>query len=246
MNSNSLMRKRSSSDKEFFFQDWIKERLTEVVGDHFSDVGRNGYPDFVLSDAPEGYELKGLALPGRKTIDSNSRFPQPVHRGRQIYYVFGRYPQTPDLNLGLADLLICHASFINSHVADPKNRSILGYGSYGDLLVRDRKMYVFPLPFYTTTGTAGNRTLILPDDAPPDTRLECVGELVRQEVEQLLAGYRFDFRTNTLTPEFVTNPQAGREHKFRAYRIASQLGERVTLADSHAALQEALDAGDEL
>lgn len=120
MNRQELMRKRSAGDKEFFFQDWMRRRLAEVVGDHFSDVGRNGYPDFVLSDVPEGYELKGLALPGRKTIDSNSRFPQPVHRGRQIYYVFGRYPQTPDLGLGLSDLLICHASFINAPI--PENR----------------------------------------------------------------------------------------------------------------------------
>ncbi|WP_293914765.1 hypothetical protein [Deinococcus sp.] len=246
MNRQVLLRKRSGSDKEFFFQDWMQERLKEVVGDHYSDVGRNGYPDFVLSDSAEGYELKGLSLPGRPTIDSNSRFPQAMHRGRQIYYVFGRYPQTSDLSLGLSDLLICHASFINATAADPKNKSFLGYGSYGDLMVRDRKMYVFPLPFYTASGTVGNRTLILPDYSPVDDRLECVGELVRREVERLLVGYTFDFRSNTLTPEFTTNPQAGREHRFRAYRLAGQSGEAVTLTDSREVLEEALEAGDEV
>ncbi len=162
MDSGNLMTRRSRSDKEFFFQDWIKTRLEELVGDHFSDVGRNGYPDFVLSDHAEGYELKGLALPGRKTIDSNSRYPKAIYRGREIYYVFGRYPTTTDLQLPLSDLLICHASFINAHVEEPVNKSFLGYGSYGDLLVRDRKMYVFPLPFYITHGTQGQRTLISP------------------------------------------------------------------------------------
>ncbi|MFK7601280.1 hypothetical protein ACI3L1_03610 [Deinococcus sp. SM5_A1] len=244
MNGRELMQKRSASDKEFFFQDWMRRRLEEMATDRWSDVGRNGYPDFVLSDVAEGYELKGLALPGRKTIDSNSRFPQPVHRGRQIYYVFGRYPQTPDLSLGLSDLLICHASFINTHGGDPKNRSFLGYGSYGDLLVRDRKMYVFPLPFYTTNGTVGHQTLILQADAQVDDRLECVGELVRHEVGQLLVGYTFDFRTNTLTPEFAPNPDAGREHRFRAYRPAGQPSTPVTLADPHSALEEALEEGD--
>ncbi|MDL2343900.1 hypothetical protein QOL99_07025 [Deinococcus sp. MIMF12] len=243
MNRQDLLRKRSASDKEFFFQDWMRQRLAEVVGDHFSDVGRNGYPDFVLSGAPEGYELKGLALPGRKTIDSNSRFPQPVHQGRRIYYVFGRYPQTLDLNLGLSDLLICHASFINAHSGEPRNRSFLGYGSYGDLLLRDRKMYVFPLPFYTAHGTAGNRTLILPAAVPADDRLVCVGELVRREVDQLVAGYSFEFGTDTLTPRFVPNPAAGQEHRFRAYRMAGQPGDPVTLEDARAVLAEALAEG---
>jgi hypothetical protein len=218
----------------------VRGGLEEVVGDRFSDVGRNGYPDFVLGDLAEGYELKGLALPGRKTIDSNSRFPQPVHRGRQIYYVFGRYPQTLDLQLGLSDLLICHASFINAQTGDPKNRSFLGYGSYGDLLVRDRKMYVFPLPFYTASGTPGNRTLILPAGTATDERVECMGELIRHEVDRLLVAYSFDFRTNSLTPEFTENPRAGQAHAFRAYRVRGQEGDPVTLVDARAALAEAL------
>lgn len=104
-------------------------------------------------------------------------------------------------------------------------------------------MYVFPLPFYTTHGTAGSRTLILPAKAPADDRLVCVGELVRREVEQLVAGYSFDFGTDVLTPQFVPNPAAGQEHWFRAYRMAGQPGDAVTLADPGAALAEALAEG---
>ena len=45
----------------------------------------------------EGYELKGLAYPGRDVnFDSNSQVPSGHHNGRTIYYVFGRYPKEPD------------------------------------------------------------------------------------------------------------------------------------------------------
>jgi hypothetical protein len=44
-----------------------------------------------------GYELKGLAYPGRDaSFDSNSQVPSGFHNGRTIYYVFGRYPKEPD------------------------------------------------------------------------------------------------------------------------------------------------------
>ena len=38
-------------------------------------------------------------------------------------------------------------------------------------------MYVAPTPFALTLGTTGARTLILPDDFPPDDRFEEVGRL---------------------------------------------------------------------
>lgn len=244
MDSGALMTKRSKSDKEYFFQDWVRQRLETIAGDRFSDMGRNGYPDFVMSDVAEGYELKGLALPGRKSIDSNSRYPKPQDRGREIFYVFGRYPTTTDMTLGLSDFIICHASFINAHSGNPKNKSFMGYGSYGDILVRDRKMYVFPLPFYTTEGTRGNRTLILPAEIPADPRFEIVGELIRREVDQLVVGYTFDFRTNDLKPEFTPNPNAGQEYHFRAYRLQGRGGAPVTMANLAAVMAEEQEEAD--
>jgi len=44
------------------------------------------------------------------------------------------------------------------------------------------------------------------------------GEFVRVEVENRLAGYTFDLRNNTLTPEFIENPQGGLQHAFSAWR----------------------------
>lgn len=99
-----------------------------------------------------------------------------------------------------------------------ENRSFRGFGSYGDLLVRDRKMYVAPTPFALTEGTTGRKTLIVPEGFPPDPRLEPVGRLVRTEAEKLIVGYSFDLTTNTLTPSSAPNPAAGTEHVFVALR----------------------------
>ena len=92
----------------------------------------------------EGYELKGLAYPGRDTnFDSNSQVPTGLHNGRDIYYVFGRYPKNPDGNsYPVIDLVICHGDFLNiDHEYTHENKSVKGFGGYGDIMIRDRKMY---------------------------------------------------------------------------------------------------------
>lgn len=90
-----LIRRQSRRDKEFHFQDWFGGRLQEL-GIQFDMAGRNAYPDFRLVHAPLGFELKGLQFPGRvATYDSNSQIPCGYHNGRDIIYVFGRYPSEP-------------------------------------------------------------------------------------------------------------------------------------------------------
>src|SRR5687767_5703550 len=92
----SLIERVSRTDKEFHFQDWFRGRLAET-GLHFEVGGRNSYPDFRMVASTEGFELKGLAYPGRDaSFDSNSQVPSGLHNGRTIYYVFGRYPKKPD------------------------------------------------------------------------------------------------------------------------------------------------------
>ena len=54
-----------------------------------------------------------------------------------------------------------------------------------------------------------------------------MGDIVRLEAAQLIVGYRFDLRTNSLTAETVPNPGANREHAFRAWRLAGESDERV-------------------
>lgn len=173
--------------------------------------------------SPKGFELKGLACPGREAdYDRNSQAPCGEHNGLQVYYVFGRCP--------VLDLVLCHGSFLNADSTYVhKNKSFRGFGSYGDILVRDRKMYVAPTPFASADGTAHRRTLIVPDGHPVDADLVEVGTLTRREVEQVVVAYSFDLRTNEIATTNVANPSAGREHVFKAYRVVGDPADVVTL-----------------
>lgn len=161
-------------------------------------------------------------------FDSNSQVPTGYHNGRSIYYVFGRYPSEPDGNeYPVTDLVLCHGDFLNAdHEYVHKNKSVRGFGSYGDILIRDRKMYVVPTPYALTRSLAHFFTLIMPAEDMPGTDFEMIGELVRIETANLVIAYRFDFRTNELTPDTIPNPNAGREHRFRAWRLKGEAGKR--------------------
>jgi hypothetical protein len=217
-----LIKRESKTDKEFHFQNWFGERL-DAVGQHHDIRGRNTYPDFTMVNSPEGFEIKGLAYPGRTAdYDSNSQVPTGRHNGRELYYVFGRYPAKIDGNeYPVIDLVICHGSFLN---ADKdyvhENKSVRGFGSYGDVKIRDRKMYIVPTPFALASGTIAQRTLIVPASFEVDDRFVDVGDLVRVEAEHLVIGYQFNLETNDLSSTTRPNPNAGRTHAFKAYRLA--------------------------
>jgi len=227
----SLIERVSTTDKEYHFQNWFRTRLEETHL-HFDIGGRNSYPDFRMVETTEGYELKGLAYPGRDaSFDSNSQVPAGFHNGRTIYYVFGRYPKKPDGNsYPVLDLVICHGDFLNAdHEYTHKNKSVRGFGSYGDIFIRDRKMYVVPTPFRLVDGVAHRQTFILPTDVKADTNFFEVGELRRREADELIIGYSFDLQTNDLLPKTVPNPGAGKEHAFRAWRFKGATADRVSM-----------------
>ncbi len=240
--AGELIESVSAKDKEFHFQNWFRSRL-EDSGAHFDMSGRNAYPDFTLVEHTEGYEIKGLAWPGReRDYDSNSQVPTGFHNGRQIYYVFGRYPadlsDRPDLGGGrrsypVVDLVMCHGDFLNAdHSYVHKNRNLKGFGTYGDIMIRDRKMYVAPTPFALTEGTTGLMTLIVPEEAALPSRFRKVGLLTRVEAPELVVGYAFDLRSNTLRTKRVPNPRAGAEHRFVACRLKTQARRTVTMAET--------------
>jgi hypothetical protein len=235
-----LIQAVSASDKEFHFQNWFQIRLNNLKLD-FDEPGRNTYPDFRLVKFTEGYEVKGLATPGREAnYDSNSQVPTGLHNGRTIFYVFGRYPKNINdfprnaegkREYPVMDLVICHGDFLNvDHEYVHKNKSIKGFGSYGDIMIRDRKMYVVPTPFALTEGTTGVYTLILPANYATDERYEVVGNLSRVEANNLVVGYKFDLRTNELVADTVPNPTQGRKHDFVAYRLKGQGGKKVSMS----------------
>lgn len=244
MHEGELIQQVSAKDKEFHFQNWCQKRL-ETIGIHFEGAGRNIYPDFCLVEFPEGYEIKGLAYPGReKNYDANSNVPSGEHNGRQIFYIFGRYPKDASGQYPVIDLVLCHGEFLNAqHDYVHKNKHISGFGTYGDIMIRDRKMYVVPTPFSLMEGVAGLATLILPERyAAPDGFI-CVGSLTRVEDDKLVAGYSFDLRTNEIKGDLVDNPNAGKVHRFKAYRCVNQSEKPVTMATTSPTME--IDEDDE-
>lgn len=176
-----------------------------------------------MSDHLEGYEVKGLENPGRQAdFDCNSQLATGVHDGRDVYYIFGRYPKKPEGDqFPVLDLVVCHGDFLNAHHEYVhKNDSFRDFGSYGDILVRDRKMYVAPTPYALADGLATNCTLIAPQGEEIDgiERLRQVGNLVRIDADRIASKYTFDFSDNTLATELTENPTAGSIRTFVAYR----------------------------
>jgi hypothetical protein len=231
MRGGALVHRSSRQDKEFHFQNWFSARL-DGLRFPYDPPARNSYPDFRLVQIAEGYEVKGLAYPGRETtFDSNSQVPTGFHNGRTIFYVFGRYPaESDEPDYPVYDLVVCHGDFLNAdHTYVHKNRSIRGFGSYGDIMIRDRKMYVAPTPFAVTSGAAGQQTLILPKDMPTDGRLSQVGVLSRVEAAKLIIAYSFDLKNNTISATQIDNPAAGTVHEFCAYRLKGAEGPEVSL-----------------
>src|SRR5260221_1336623 len=95
--TNKLISRESRQDKEFHFQNWFKARLDETDLD-FDLGGRNTYPDFRLVASTEGFEVKGLAYPGREAnYDCNSQVPSGSHNGRTIFYIFRSEEHTSEL-----------------------------------------------------------------------------------------------------------------------------------------------------
>jgi hypothetical protein len=128
------------------------------------------------------------------------------------------------------DLVICHGDFLNiDRDYLHENKHVKGFGSYGDILIRDRKMYVVPTPFALTEGTTGLKTLILPEDMEPDGRFQAVGKLSRVEANELVIAYNFNLQTNELKAERISNPRAGVEHGFVAYRLANDSSKSVSM-----------------
>jgi hypothetical protein len=226
-----LIVRESKQDKEFHFQNWFKARLEET-GLNYEIGGRNSYPDFRMVHSTDGFEVKGLAYPGRDaSFDSNSQVPTGLHNGRTIYYAFGRYPKEPDGDeYPVLDIVVCHGDFLNAnHDYVHKNKNVKGFGTYGDIMIRDRKMYVLPTPFHLIDGAAHHLTLVMPASENPGPDFVEVGKLNRVEAPELIVGYAFDLKTNELAPRRIPNPNKGTVHSFRAWRLQGLPAGRVSL-----------------
>ena len=241
IHDGKLIIPESSRDKEFHFQNWCQHRIDES-GLLYDIGGRNTYPDFKLVEFAEGYEIKGLAYPGReRDFDANSNLPTGFYNGRQVFYIFGRYPiNTHDYHTKnkiaypVIDLVICHGDFMSAnHEYVHENKHICGFGTYGDIMIRDRKMYVVPTPFALADGITGLATLIVPDNYIAPSDFVCVGTLVRKESDKMVVGYNFNLSNNLLATTQIENPNAGQNHTFKAYRHRSQTNKPVMMFNQY-------------
>jgi hypothetical protein len=143
-------------------------------------------------------------------------------------------------------LVVCHGDFLNAdHNYVHENKNVKGFGTYGDIMIRDRKMYVAPTPFAITEGTTGLMTLIVPVSMETDPRFQEVGRLTRVEADSLVVAYTFDLRTNELKADRIPNPSAGSEHHFVAYRLVGQASKPVSMLGRLPVIDESHEADDE-
>lgn len=228
---------RQGRDKEFHFQDWVGDRIKSANYSYPAREKRNTFPDFPIDGLDEAYEVKGITEGSReRDFDSNSTLPANEHNGHRVYYIFGRYEgsekggETPRV----LDLVIVDGAYLNSGATlTAKNRSLRALGSYGDILLRDRKMYAPYTPYKNLSGLRGHCTLIVQsDEQPPNSDFVEVGRITRRESDQILVGYRADLIADTLTGEYEPNPHAGRAYEFVAYRTSAASTEPVEWIDA--------------
>jgi len=220
---------RSANDKEYFPQDWLADRVSEL-GLPCAQQGRNSYPDFWVGDdvhgPVEGYEIKSLAFangrPARKDYDSNSTIPSGRKEGRDVFLVFFLYTGSGADPRPVHSLCIAHGDLINADhdvAAAHVNEGIEGFGSYGDGFIRDRKMYRFPHPFTLHPAGLSRCRLIVPSGwTVSDPRLERVDTVDRTVSARSLRGYsiRLDGKTKAIKDTVARN-DAGQVRSFDVF-----------------------------
>jgi hypothetical protein len=124
---------------------------------------------------------------------------------------------------------MCHGDFLNAdREPNRRNKSVKGFGSYGDILIRARRMYVVPTPFQLADGFAHRQTLILPSEMSASGLVK-VGDLCRRECDRLVVGYTYDRPTDDLSPKLIKNPTARKKHLFTAWRVKGAPKDKVCM-----------------
>lgn len=259
--------KPHQKDKEFAAQSWVGEMMRRALTKAgapkrvMKELGRNSYPDFVVTvtgedkSYSEGYEVKSLAHPGRKDdFDANSQVPRKNTRCKvgkkvtelqHVFYVFIRYQNLSDdspngsSKITIFDVIIAHHSLFNQ--ASPyelKNKSIVGFGSYGDIKIRVRKMYIVPTPYKILSDQLGKEfeeimskhkaILVLPrevaehlKESSPESveKLFLLKSLNRKEAKKVLTSYTDNLVTGEVKPEYEQRDKWVREHEFTIFAI---------------------------
>lgn len=201
-NGHAQMQRRSSQDKEYFFQDWFLDQLKSRYS--LEEQGRNSHPDYILGkdEQIEGAELKSLANvkvgkrdasvnPCRTDIDFNSTVPCGIvpYRGKQLrtFYYFALYENFKDDPLRAEAIALCvvDGNFLNNDfniASTHKNTSASGFGSYQDGFIRTRKMYRFPNPLTVPQLRYKNALVVEDGDTElEDGQLKLTGKLTKKD-----------------------------------------------------------------
>lgn len=238
-----LIKRESSKDKEFHFQNWVQARLKRTRL-KFDDVGRNTYPDFRLVASTGGFEVKGLAYPGREAnYDCNSQVPSGSQRSDHLLHLRPLSGET-----GRQFLSSFRSRNLPRRLSE--RRSQLRSQKQERERVRNLRRHHDPRQENVCRTDSvwshdwNAQTLILPAKFPVDDRFRSVGTLVRFEADNLILGYSFNLKTNALKPESIKNPGAGRQHEFIAYRLKGSRGDTVALRPVREVLAEVAEAAE--
>lgn len=223
---------RSASDKEYFAQDWVTDRLEEL-GYPYQISGRNTYPDFWVGEGEDafGVEVKSLAFannrPARSDFDTNSTIPGGEKAGREVYTAFFLYTGSGAEPRTIHSLCFLHGDFLNAERdLVHENKAVHGFGSYGDAFIRDRKMYVFKTPFTIWPDLLGALTLVVPgghEITATTLSLELVATVDRHWADERVIGYRADLVSNVVKPLTERSLRVGQIARFDVYASAGSV-----------------------
>ncbi|SDD78582.1 hypothetical protein SAMN04488126_10189 [Bhargavaea beijingensis] len=138
------------SGSQELFSEWFEKGIPFDI-QHF---GANDHPDAVIEGV--GFELKSLKSNG--SIQFNSTIPCGRFRRKdqegECYYAIARYKMDRDFG-NLQEFCLCYGDYFNfdhTFAHSHQNTQEIGFGDYGDGVVRHRKMYSFPSPIRTVPG----------------------------------------------------------------------------------------------
>ena len=141
---------RSVADKEFPAEDWLAG-AAERGGLAVAKQGRHAPVDFIVSDdgASVAVQAKGLTRRGaaavRTTLDYNSTLPTPQYQGMPELLLYAEMGSGSD-GCVVETTVLADMGLVQQDCGVAESEPVKGAGSYGDMTMRLRLMYVGAQP----------------------------------------------------------------------------------------------------
>lgn len=230
---------RSGDDKEFAAEDWVVH-AARAAGLEPVPQGRHAPVDFTVETVvgPAGDDLPGgggggptasvpvqLALQAkgltstagsrvRSDLDYNGTLPQPRHDGTAVLLVYTELDRVDGIRRAQS-VVVADMALVQQDPHDARSSSVKGYGSFGDVAVRMRLMYVGAQPVALAAqqglDVAGCATLMLShgaltEQAASEHRLVRAGILRRTYSTRRLASVNFPLDGSDPQPVWEAAP----------------------------------------